>query len=107
MITDTQGLPLWDVFLAGDNTLPTGMNRGLDEYNKLFRFGVENYSFHSLVAAFIYKYQYRPWKTQISETLDAYMDKEALITKKWMSWITILVFDEKMNNDRLFNCQYL
>ena len=27
MSTDIQGLPLWDVFLAGDNTLPTGMNK--------------------------------------------------------------------------------
>lgn len=29
MSTETQGLPLWDVFLAGDSTLPAGMKRNL------------------------------------------------------------------------------
>ena len=31
MSTETQGLPLWDVFLAGDSTLPTDMKRPLGE----------------------------------------------------------------------------
>ena len=34
MSTETQGLPLWDVFLAGDSTLPKGIKKGVDENKK-------------------------------------------------------------------------
>lgn len=34
MITETQGLPLWDVFLAGDRALPTGRKKDLNDTNK-------------------------------------------------------------------------
>lgn len=35
--TEAQGLPVWDVLLAGDSALPTGVKTDVGEYDKFYR----------------------------------------------------------------------